>query len=187
MTNMRNLNSKESIGVTFKYGVCAKLCLNLWFESDWYFCNINESGWFWKGLVNVIFALLDVYFNDMQINKWLHLSINIFEIPPSCDFFRRRIDQKNFLSKQQATELCDSQQNIFCFEFPIILKKCGKKRRRRRRKKKTRICNALCFLDKGEKQINLDMHNLISLLVKQICILMNAHEVVGKPQNQKWN
>ena len=36
-----------------------------------------------------------------------------------------------------------------------------------------------------QKQINLDMHNLISLLVKQICISMNAHEVDGKPQNQK--
>lgn len=61
----------------------------------------------------------------------------------------------------------------------------AKKEEDEEERKKNRICNALCFLDKREKQINLDMHNLISLLVKQICILMNAHEVVGKPQNQK--
>ena len=150
MANIRNLNSKESFGVTFKYGICAKLCLNLSFESDWYFCNINESGWFWKGLVNVSFALLDVYFTDMQINKWLHLSISLFKIPPRCDFFRRRIDQKNFLSKQQETELFDSQQNIFRFEFPIILKKCGKKEDQEEERKKNRICKVLCFLDKSK-------------------------------------
>ena len=40
MINIRNLGSKESVGVI--------LCLKLWFESDWYFCNINESGWFLK-------------------------------------------------------------------------------------------------------------------------------------------
>ena len=86
----------------------------------------------------------------MQINKWLHLSIRLFKIPPRCDFFRRRIDQKNFLSKQQETELFDSQQNIFRFEFPIILKKCGKKEDEEEERKKTRICKVLCFLDKSK-------------------------------------
>ena len=33
---------KESLGVKFK----DELRLKLWFESDWYFCNITESGWF---------------------------------------------------------------------------------------------------------------------------------------------
>ena len=44
MMNIQNLNPKESIGVKFKEGICAKLCLKLWFESDWYFCNIFKSG-----------------------------------------------------------------------------------------------------------------------------------------------
>ena len=30
--------------------ICVELCLKLWFESDWYFCNISELGWFWKRL-----------------------------------------------------------------------------------------------------------------------------------------
>ena len=32
----------------FKDSICAESCLKLWFESDWYFCKITESGWFWK-------------------------------------------------------------------------------------------------------------------------------------------
>ena len=36
----------ESVGVKFKEGICVKLSLKLWFESDWYFCNITESEWF---------------------------------------------------------------------------------------------------------------------------------------------
>ena len=27
--------------VKYQDGICAKLCLSLWFESDWYFCNIT--------------------------------------------------------------------------------------------------------------------------------------------------
>ena len=46
MMNIQNLGSKESIGFKFKDSICAKLCLKLWFESDWYFCNVTESGWF---------------------------------------------------------------------------------------------------------------------------------------------
>ena len=48
MMNIRNLGSKESVGVKFKEGIYTELCLKLWFESNWYFCKITESGWFWK-------------------------------------------------------------------------------------------------------------------------------------------
>ena len=34
---------KESVGVKFKEGICAELCLKLWFKSDWHFCNITKS------------------------------------------------------------------------------------------------------------------------------------------------
>ena len=50
MMNIRNLHSKEGIGVKSKKDLCDELYLKLWFESDWYFCNITESGWFWKWL-----------------------------------------------------------------------------------------------------------------------------------------
>ena len=50
MMNIRNLGWKENVEVKFKVGICAKLCLKLWFKSDWYFCNITKSGWLWKRL-----------------------------------------------------------------------------------------------------------------------------------------
>ena len=37
MMNMQNQGSKENLGVKFKEGICAKLCLKLWFESGWFF------------------------------------------------------------------------------------------------------------------------------------------------------
>ena len=40
------IGSKESAGVKLKEGICVKLRLKLWFESDWYFCNITTSGLF---------------------------------------------------------------------------------------------------------------------------------------------
>ena len=49
MMNIRNLGLEESVKVKYKDGICAELCLKLWFKSAWYFCNI-ESGWFWKRL-----------------------------------------------------------------------------------------------------------------------------------------
>ena len=38
MMNIRNIDSKESLGVNFKDGICIKVCLKLWCESDWYYC-----------------------------------------------------------------------------------------------------------------------------------------------------
>ena len=46
MVNIQNLGSKESLGVKFKDRIYTEFCLKLWFESDWYFYNITESGWF---------------------------------------------------------------------------------------------------------------------------------------------
>ena len=46
MMNIKNLGSKKSVGVKFKEGICAGLGLKVWFESDWYFCNISKSEWF---------------------------------------------------------------------------------------------------------------------------------------------
>ena len=45
MMNIRNVGSKESLRVKLKDGIRTKLCLKLWFKSDWYSCNITDS-WF---------------------------------------------------------------------------------------------------------------------------------------------
>ena len=50
MMNIPNLGSKESLAINYKDGICAKLCVKLWFESRWYFCNIIELGSFSKQL-----------------------------------------------------------------------------------------------------------------------------------------
>ena len=41
-----NLGAQERVGVKYIDGLYAKFCLKLWFESDWYFCNMTESRWF---------------------------------------------------------------------------------------------------------------------------------------------
>ena len=33
--------------INIRNSICPELCLKLWFENDWYFCNIIESGWYW--------------------------------------------------------------------------------------------------------------------------------------------
>ena len=38
------LSSQESIGVKFKGNIYTELCLNLWFENDWYFCKFTLDG-----------------------------------------------------------------------------------------------------------------------------------------------
>ena len=50
MMNIRTLSSIGSVGVKYRDDIRTKLCLKLCFESDWYYCNITESGWFWKRL-----------------------------------------------------------------------------------------------------------------------------------------
>ena len=37
--------------VKFKDNICPELCLKPWFESDWHFYNIPESGWLLKLIV----------------------------------------------------------------------------------------------------------------------------------------
>ena len=46
MINVWNLGLKESVEVKYKDDICTELCLKPWFESDWYFCNNTDSGWF---------------------------------------------------------------------------------------------------------------------------------------------
>ena len=46
MMNMQNLGSQESVRVKYIEDIYAKFSLKLWFESDWYVCNITESRWF---------------------------------------------------------------------------------------------------------------------------------------------
>ena len=41
-------------------------------------------------------AIVNAYFDDIQINRWLHSSRSLWEIHLCCNLFRKRIDQKNF-------------------------------------------------------------------------------------------
>ena len=36
----------KSVGINYIVSMCTKFCLKLWFESNWYYCNITESRWF---------------------------------------------------------------------------------------------------------------------------------------------
>ena len=47
--------------------------------------------------------LLNVYFNHVQINRWLYLSSNLWEF--LFPLFRKRIDQKKFPYLAKITEL----------------------------------------------------------------------------------
>ena len=71
---MRNLRSKGSVEVKCKDDICAELCLKLCFESDWYFCNITKSRWFWKRLSR----------NKVQNNHFPKL----VQKQPYADFFK---------------------------------------------------------------------------------------------------
>ena len=39
----KSLNNEYHVGSSIE--IC-ELWLKLWFENDWYFCNITKSGWF---------------------------------------------------------------------------------------------------------------------------------------------
>ena len=43
MMNIHNLGSKENVWVRFKQVIYAELSLKLWFQSNWYFCNITKQ------------------------------------------------------------------------------------------------------------------------------------------------
>ena len=95
MMNLRNLGSKESLGVEFKCAIFAELCLKLWFESDWYF-DITESGWFWKRLsrnkVPNNHFLKSVWKSNCPesvVELWSIISNQII----NCQFPHRRFDQ----------------------------------------------------------------------------------------------
>ena len=57
MMNIQNLSSKVNLALKFKNGICAELCLKVWFESDWHiniymyiYSNITDSGSFLERL-----------------------------------------------------------------------------------------------------------------------------------------
>ena len=98
MMKIENLGSKESEGVKSEDVICAELCLRLWFESDLYFCNVTESGWFWKHLARNKFPknffLKSVFFKLHQIctsqnHKNHFFSINVIFLGYSTQFSQK--------------------------------------------------------------------------------------------------
>ena len=59
---------KRKLMVKFKDSICTKLCLKLWFESEWYFCNISESEKLYRNKVpnNHFLKPVEVISNQMK-------------------------------------------------------------------------------------------------------------------------
>ena len=79
--------------------------------------------------------MLNVYFNDMQINRWLHLSSSLWGIPYCCDFFRKRIDQKKFpfivADNRIVLAVQWSVKYFFALNSPLFRKRSGEKKKKR--------------------------------------------------------
>ena len=81
-----------------------------------------------QGLFNLISRfwqfcpLLNVCFNDTQINRWLHLLRKLWGIPICCGLFRKRMDKKiPFHSNKELNCISCSKvcKIFFCSEFPV--------------------------------------------------------------------
>ena len=140
MINIRNLGSKESLGVKFKEGICAKLCLKLCFESDWYFCNITKSGWnnhFLKSLQKQPYADVQFkigVFKNFPVFPGKHLCWNLFfKKNPGlqvCSFVKKRLQHRCFFTNIEKFLRTPILKNIWerllltvCLErFPASIK-----------------------------------------------------------------
>ena len=121
-----------------KDDICTKLGLNLWFESDWHFCNIAESGWFWKQLFRN--KVPNSYFQKVFPIKWLSIS---FPISPEYHCFKvqthylvekilhwtrwisDQTSNKTFIEKNQDFKSCVALKTIwsYCTLINIKLRK----------------------------------------------------------------
>ena len=101
MMNMGNLGSKESVGVIFKEDICVELCLNHWFESDWYFCNIAQSRWFWKSLSRK--KVLNQHFlKSLHVTSHTQMFFKIGVLRNIAIFTEKHLCWSLFLIKLQA-------------------------------------------------------------------------------------
>ena len=71
----------------------------------------------------------------MQIDRWLHLSSSLWGIPLCCDFFRKRIGQKNFpliaTSNRIVLAVQWSLKYFFAPNSPSLRKSGGEKKKKR--------------------------------------------------------
>ena len=89
---------------------------------------------FWQ-FRQVFVPLLNVYFNNFQINEWLHLSSSFWGIPLRCDLFRKITDQKKFpfiaTNNWIVLAIPRSVKYFYApnspFEFPVIPEKWWRK------------------------------------------------------------
>ena len=97
-------------------------------------------------------SYLNVYFNDMEINKRLYLLKSLWEIPLCSHLFRKRIDQKKFpfIATNNLIVLAAqwSVKYFFAPNSPIFRKRGGEK------KKKRDDYEALCFSSKSNKSFH---------------------------------
>ena len=110
MINMWNLGPKGSVGVKYKDVIRTKLCLKLWLESDWYFCNFTESGWFWMRLSR----------NKIPNNHFL----KSIQKQPYADVLQGVL--KNFVTVKHlcwSVFLIKLMKRLQCRYFPVVIAK----------------------------------------------------------------
>ena len=88
------------------------MCLKLWFESNWHFCNITESGWFFKSTTQKQSSKLSlprVYFKKVTVQKptvelWTVISNQMITYQLPHTWFDQIIDHKLdiYLQKQPS-------------------------------------------------------------------------------------
>ena len=103
------------------------MCLKLWFENDWYFCHIIESGWSWKRLSRIKFQTVTSQFGNVTIQKsivelWTVISDQMIKYQLIHTRFGQISDDKQdiYLYEKLLTELLVQAANksFRCFPCP---------------------------------------------------------------------
>ena len=122
----------------------------------------------------------------MQINRWLHLSRSLWEIPLSCDLFRKRTDQRKFpftvtnnwivLAVQWPVEYSFAPNSLF--EFPVIPEKWLRKE-----EEETQLQSVLLFkqTQKGGQWRFVSFYRISYNI--SIVLLISIYKVTNKMSN----
>ena len=118
--NIRNLGSKESVGVKYKDGICAELCLKLWFESNCNFVilpsqdvvtvNVNIRNLGSKESVGVKYK--DGICAELCLKLWFESNCN-FLILPSQDGFESYCPETKFQTINSSSQFRSCHTQMF--------------------------------------------------------------------------
>ena len=127
MMNIRNLGSNKSVGAKYKDGIGAELCWKFWVESDCYFCNITESGWFWKRLsrnkvlkhhfVKSVSTHTQMFFKIGVSQKFRNMKTPVLKslFKKSCRTESLQLNEKDTSTQVLSCEYCKIFENDFFY------------------------------------------------------------------------